>query len=116
MDEDMVDWDKFLGNKLYVGGNTGAVERADLMFPQPQDRQKYQEPEDNLVQIKGVVPESEFHAPQDLDVPNVKTLLAVKNGRSTGTTFGRVNGLKSITPHYTDYGIHQVSVEYAVLG
>ncbi|EEB94207.1 hypothetical protein MPER_07019 [Moniliophthora perniciosa FA553] len=116
MDEDMVDWDKFLGNKLYVGGNTGTIEWADLMFPQPQDRQKYQEPEDDLVQIKGVVPESEFHAPQDLDVYNIKTLLAVKNGRSTGTTFGRVNGLKSITRHYTDYGIHQVSEEYVVLG
>ncbi|KAI0327258.1 hypothetical protein GY45DRAFT_1355802 [Cubamyces sp. BRFM 1775] len=116
MDEDMVDWDKFLGNKLYVGGNTGTVEWAGLMFPQPQDHQKYQEPEDDLVQIKGVVPESEFHNPQDLDVHNVKTLLAVKNGRSTGTTFGRVNGLKSITRHYTDYGIHQVSEEYAVLG
>ena len=85
------------------------------MFPQPQDRQKFQEPEDDLVQIKGVVPESEFHAPRDLDVYNVKTLLAVKNGRSTGTTFGRVNGLKSIT-RCTDYGIHQVSEEYVVLG
>lgn len=86
------------------------------MFPQPQDRQKYQEPEDDLIQIKGVVPESEFHAPQDLDVHNVKTLLAVKNGRTTGTTFGRVNGLKSITRHYTDYGIHELSEEYVVLG
>lgn len=86
------------------------------MSPQPQDRQKYQEPEDDLIQIKGVVPESEFHAPQDLDVHNVKTLLAVKNGRTTGTTFGRVNGLKSITRHYTDYGIHELSEEYVVLG
>jgi len=86
------------------------------MFPQPQDCQKYQEPEDDLIQIRGVVPESEFHAPQDLDAHNVKTLLAVKNSRSTNTTFGRVNGLKSITRHYTDYGIHQVSEEYVVLG
>ena len=94
----------------------GTVEWADLMFPQPQDRQKYQEPKDDFVQIKGVVPESEFHAPQDLDVHGMKTLLAIKNGRSTGTTFGRVNGLKSITRHCTNYGNHQVSEEYIVLG
>lgn len=86
------------------------------MFSQPQDHHKYEELQDDLLQIEGVVAESEFHAPQDLDVNNVKTLLAVKNGRSTGTTFGRVNGLKSITRHYKDYGIQQVSEEYVVLG
>ncbi|EJD40576.1 hypothetical protein AURDEDRAFT_186961 [Auricularia subglabra TFB-10046 SS5] len=111
MDEDMIDWEKFLGNRLYIGGTPRTAEWAALMFPQPQDRQKYQEPEDGLLQIKGVVAESEFHAPQDLDIHGMKTLLAVKNGASTGTTFGRVNGLKSITRHDT-----QVSEEYAILG
>ncbi len=86
------------------------------MFPQLHDRQKYQQPEAGLVQIKGVVPESEFHSPQDYDINNTKTLLAVKNGRSTGTTYGRVNGLESVTRYYPEHGIHQDSLEYTVLG
>ncbi|PVF97482.1 hypothetical protein CPB86DRAFT_775266 [Serendipita vermifera] len=65
---------------------------------------------------QGFVPEPEFHDPQDLDINDVKTLLCVKNARSTGTTFGRVNGLESITRHYKDHGIHEDSMEYAVLG
>ncbi|KAB5591355.1 hypothetical protein CTheo_5184 [Ceratobasidium theobromae] len=90
LDHNMVDWKNFLGNKLFIGAG-GAEETnnwADLMFPQPHDSQKYQEPKEDLLQIKGVVPESEFHSPQDYDINNNKTLLAVKNGRSTGTTYG----------------------------
>ena len=86
------------------------------MFPQPHDHADFHVPDDLLLQLQDYVRENEMHDPQNYDVHNVKTLLAVKNGRSTGTTFGRVNGLKSITRHYTDYGIHKVSEEYVVLG
>ena len=44
-----------------------------------------------------------------------KCLLVVKNGLTTGTTVGRVNGLESFTRVYEDDGIKQTSIEIAVL-
>lgn len=69
-----------------------------------------------LLQLQDHVPEEEFRNPQNYDVHNVKTLLAVKNGGSTGTTFGRVNGLESITCHYPEHGKALRALEYIVLG
>ena len=73
-------------------------------------------PEDMLLTLKGYVTENELRNPQNLDIHNVKTLLAVKNGRTTGTTFGRVTGLESITREYTIHGISQRALEFVVCG
>ncbi|KAI2628718.1 hypothetical protein GGR54DRAFT_360288 [Hypoxylon sp. NC1633] len=43
---------------------------------------------------------------QHLDVHSEKCLLVVKNGLTTGTTVGRVNGLQSFTRYYDHYNIH----------
>ena len=86
------------------------------MFPQAKNQRNYHVPEDLLLQVKDYVPESDFRNPSNYDVHDVKTLLAVKNGCSTGTTYGRVNGLESITRSYPEYGISQDALEYVVLG
>ncbi|KAN0093383.1 hypothetical protein V8E55_004167 [Tylopilus felleus] len=62
-----------------------------------------------------IVPEDELRNPQHLDVHNQKCLLVVKNGTTTATTFGRVNGLESFIRHYPPYGINETSTEIAVL-
>ena len=80
------------------------------------DINSYKYPPDGLLQAFGVVPEAEFRNPQNLDVHNMKTLLCVKHGRTTRTTFGRVNGLESFTRHYPKHGTPHNSVEIAVLG
>ncbi|KAI0369419.1 hypothetical protein BV20DRAFT_1020825 [Pilatotrama ljubarskyi] len=116
MDEDKIEWDDFKGNKLFVGGNKTAVDWVNYMFPQVNDRRGFHTPEDMLLPLKDVVPEAEFRNPQNFDIHNVRTLLAVKNGRSTGTTFGRVNGLESITRHYPEHGIAQKTLEFIVCG
>ncbi|ODN88039.1 hypothetical protein L198_06778 [Cryptococcus wingfieldii CBS 7118] len=117
MDEDKTEWDDFKGNKLFVGGNKTAVDWVNYMFPQEfKDRRGFHAPEDMLLALKDVVPEAEFRNPQNFDIHNVRTLLAVKNGRSTGTTFGRVNGLESITRHYPEHGIAQRTLEFIVCG
>ncbi|KAH8916651.1 hypothetical protein BT69DRAFT_1287548, partial [Atractiella rhizophila] len=113
---DKIDWKSFKGNKIYIGGNVTPVHFKNTLYPQITDQANYKYPEDGLLQALGVVPEAEFHNPQDLDVHDMKSLLCVKNGRSTRTTFGRVNGLQSIARHYNKYGIHQDSLEVAVLG
>jgi hypothetical protein len=85
------------------------------MFPQPVDRANYQYPKDSLLQAYGVVKDAEIRDPQQLDVHNEKCLLVVKNGLTTGTTFGRANGLESFTRVYRDYSIGHTSIEIAVL-
>lgn len=86
------------------------------MFAQDHDRRDFHVPDDLLLRVEDYVREAEFHDPQNYDVHNVKTLLAVKNGRTTGTTFGRVNGLESITRHYPEHGIEAKAVEIIVCG
>lgn len=86
------------------------------MFAQAHDRRDFHVPGDLLLQVQDYVREAEFRDPQNYDVHNVKTLLAVKNGRTTGTTFGRVNGLEAITRHYPEYGIEAKGVEIIVCG
>ena len=53
--------------------------------------------------------------PQHLDVHGEKCLLVAKNGLTTGTTIGQVNGLESFTRIYNEYNINQKSIEIAVL-
>ncbi|KAL0952104.1 hypothetical protein HGRIS_008736 [Hohenbuehelia grisea] len=116
VDEDKIDWDEFKGNMVFVGGNKTDADWKNYMFPQSHDARGYNTPNDLLLEIKGFVPESEFRNPQNYDIHNVKTLLAVKNGRTTNTTYGRVNGLESITRNYPEHGIRQDAVEYIVCG
>jgi hypothetical protein len=85
------------------------------MFPQPADQANYQYPQDGLLQAYGVVSDDEIRNPQHLDVHGEKCLLVIKNGLTTGTTVGRVNGLESFTRTYDEYGIKQTSIEIAVL-
>lgn len=85
------------------------------MFPQPADQSNYQYPPDGLLQAYDVVLDDEIRNPQVLDVHGEKCLLLVKNGSTTGTTVGRVNGLESFTRTYEEHGIEQTSIEIAVL-
>ena len=86
-----------------------------MMFPQPQDRKGYRYPQDGLLQAFDIVKDAEMRNPQHLDVHGEKCLLVVKNGLTTGTTIGRLNGLESFTRVYNEYGISQKSLEIAVL-
>ena len=85
------------------------------MFPQPEDRAKYEYPADGLLQAFGVVPADEIRSPQQLDANGEQCLLVVKNGLTTGTTIGRVMGMESFIRIYREYGINETSMEIAVL-
>ena len=88
---------------------------ADLMFPHPEDRVNYTYPQDGLLQADGIAKDNEIREPQNLEVNGEKTLFVVKNGMTSGTTVGRVNGLESFTRVYPDYGIEHTSTETAIL-
>ena len=85
------------------------------MFPQPQDQPGYRYPEDGLLKAFGVVQDAEMRNPQHLDIHGQKCLLVVKNGATTGSSTGRVNGLESFERVYAEYGINHTSIEIAVL-
>ncbi|KAF8595172.1 hypothetical protein BDV93DRAFT_534959 [Ceratobasidium sp. AG-I] len=113
--KEKIDWDTFLGNKVYVGGNLSPSDFGKLMFSQPEDQAGYEYPDDGLLQAFCVVTDHEMRQPQYLDMHGEKALLVVKNGLATGTTIGRVNGLDSFTRVYTDCSIERTSVETAIL-
>ena len=89
---------------------------GDLMFPHPTDQADYHRPKDGLLQAFGVVQDTEIRNPQHLDAHGEKCMFVVKNGLSTGTTFGRANGLGSFKRTYDEYGIiNQTSIDIAIL-
>ncbi|KIY64744.1 hypothetical protein CYLTODRAFT_401450 [Cylindrobasidium torrendii FP15055 ss-10] len=111
-----IDWTTFKGNKVWVADNLSTADYGRMMFPQPQDRKDYKYPPDGLLQAFGIVQDAEMRNPQHLDVHGEKCLLVVKNGLTTGTTIGRLNGLESFTHVYNkEYDISQKSLEIAVL-
>ena len=93
-----------------------AVDWQKYMFPQHHDHRDFHVPEDLLLQLEDYVREDEFRNPKNRDVNDVDTLLAVKNGHITGTTFGRVNGLDSITRTYDAHGLKVDAKEVLILG
>ncbi|KAJ7639371.1 hypothetical protein FB45DRAFT_425603 [Roridomyces roridus] len=113
LDDDKINWDEFKGNQLFVGGNKTFLDWIQYMFP---DQSGVFAPEGMLLPLKDHVPEAELRNPRDLDIHKTKTLLAVKNGHSTGTTFGRINGLESVTRNYHEHGISQRAFQFLVCG
>ncbi|EJD55283.1 hypothetical protein AURDEDRAFT_155519 [Auricularia subglabra TFB-10046 SS5] len=106
LDLDKLEAGDFLGNKLYVSRNKTAADWKDYMFPQCHDAANFHVPNELLLQLRDY----------NCDVRNTKTLLAVKNGRATGTTFGRVNGFESMTREYPNHGLKVDAIEVIVLG
>ena len=132
-----MDWDAFQGNKVYVGtspyylGNTvpgfsdvfflypgGKISPADFilkMHPHPQGRFDFKYPLGGLLKVEGFVKNDQICKPQQLDVNGEKCLIVVKNGKTTGTTLGRVTGMESFIRTYPEYdGIEKTSIEIAV--
>ena len=85
------------------------------MYPNVADRADYEYPEDGLLQIYGVVPESEIRQPTQRNAKGDPAMPVIKNGMTTGTTVGWVNGLKSLVRHYDYYDIDFTSLETTII-
>jgi len=85
------------------------------MFPEVTDCEGYKYPEHGLLQLHGVVPESELLSFKQLDVNGDPALTVVKNGRSSGTTIGSVSTLKSLARNYKRLGIDFWSRELTIV-
>lgn len=85
------------------------------MYPNVADRTGYEYPEDGLLQIFGAVPESEIRQPTQRNAHGDPAMPVIKNGLTTGTTVGWVNGLKSLVRHYDHYDIDFTSLETTIM-
>jgi hypothetical protein len=83
----------------------GREEYRNLMFPCVADLGGYEYPQDGLLQISGYVPESEMLNPTQRGPDGEPRMPVIKNGRTTGTTVGWLNGLKTLTRHYQIEGV-----------
>jgi len=85
------------------------------MFPNHSDRVGYQYPQDGLLQVFDVVPESEIRQPKQLDTHGYNAMPVIKNGLTTGTTVGWVNGLESLVRYYPDHELEFTALETTIL-
>jgi len=85
------------------------------MFPNHVDRTGYEYPAHGHLQVDGVVPNTEFHHPTQLNANGEPAMPVIKNGLATGTTVGWLNGLKSLVRHYDRYGIDFISLETTIV-
>ena len=85
------------------------------MFPNRLDWVGYQYPQDGLLQVFDVVPESEIRQPKQLNAWGDKAMPVIKNGLTTGTTVGWVNGLESLVRYYSDYELEFTAFETTIL-
>ncbi len=85
------------------------------MFPRHQDSINWDcMPSNGLLQARGVISRDDLWNPGHRDANDEPCLFVVKNGRSSGTTFGRATGLESFLRTIDDYGIKQTSMEIAI--
>jgi hypothetical protein len=84
------------------------------MHPHPEGRHSFKFPPGGLLQVKGFVPEREIRQPQQCDANGEDCLIVLKNGNTTGVTFGRGTGLESFVRTYPEYGNAETSMEFAV--
>jgi hypothetical protein len=85
------------------------------MFPNVADREGYRYPEHDLLHLRGVVPLDEIFNPKQLDANGDPAMAVVKNGRTTGTTVGRMSSLKSLVRYYKFINVEFTSRELTVV-
>ncbi|RPD77828.1 hypothetical protein L226DRAFT_551609 [Lentinus tigrinus ALCF2SS1-7] len=118
LNADAFDWATFMGNKVYIGDTIDVLAYLKLLYPNAADRRAsgWAYPEDGLLQISGVVPESEIRKPSQLNTHGKPAMPVIKNGLATGTTIGWVNGLDSLVRRsYTQYNIDFASIETTIV-
>jgi hypothetical protein len=85
------------------------------MFPNDADRAGYEYPRDGLLQIHGIVPVSEIRQPVQLNADGNKAMPVIKNGLTTGTTVGWVNGLETLVRYYDHYDLEFTALETTIV-
>jgi len=90
------------------------------MFPNEEtwsrDSHSFKYPANGLLQVKGIIPDSEMHHPSPavLDEHGSPCLMVMKPGNTTGLTLGRSNTIRSFVRTYGINGGTKISKEWAI--
>ena len=66
------------------------------------------------MQLRDFVKDGELRRPTMFDANGEECFFVVKNGTSTGVTFGRATSIESFVRDYKEYRIHSTSMEIAI--
>jgi hypothetical protein len=75
----------------------------------------FEYPVDRLLPLRDVISEDLMCNPDMLDHEGEPCSLVIKNGKTSGVTIGRANGIFSYVRKYFDNKTHQTSKEWAIL-
>ncbi|TFY73477.1 hypothetical protein EWM64_g10535, partial [Hericium alpestre] len=109
-----IDWNGFKGKVLDLGSEISAADFVLKMHAHPEGRSSFKFPLGGLLHVLGVVTEEELRQPTMLDENGEECLIVVKNGNTTGVTFGRGRGIESFVRDYDEEGIHSTSMAVAI--
>ena len=71
-----------------------------MMYPRDDAQSEFNYPEDRLYRITNILDADKIKEPNNRDLNNDPVRFVIKNGFTTGTTIGRLNGYESFTRHY----------------
>jgi hypothetical protein len=111
LDRGKFNWNAFRGNVIHLGTKLTAGEFMEKMYPDPETRAQFKYPRGGLMQLRDFVKDGELRRPIMFDANREECLIVVKNGTSTGVTFGRATGIESFVRDYKEYS---TSMEIAI--
>ena len=71
-------------------------------------------PEEGLLVLRGTIPEDEIRRPSSLDENDDPCLVVMKNGTTTGLTFGRASRIRSCVRNYFSDAENAMSMEWCI--
>jgi hypothetical protein len=118
VDTNKINIDTFCPNVLDLGFEFTPEKLNSLMYPivDLENPPSFQYPEDRLLQIHGVVSDTELQNPSDKDENGNPCIIVLKRGKTTGLTVGCVNNLNSFVRTYWKDGTADTSMELPVFG
>lgn len=116
VDNDKIDTSTFRPNVLDLGFEFDPEVLRAMMYPNVENPSSFKFPGDRLLQLRGIIPDSELRNPQEKDGNGDPCVVALKRGRTTNLTTGRINNVDSFVRYYWNDGSSDISMELAALG
>ena len=113
IDNSKLDPGSFGGNVLDLGTKYQSTVFENMMYRSPKNPHKFEFPGNHLLSIRGTIPDTEMRKPNMYDERNERCIMVIKNGRSSGVTIGRAEGIFSYTRIHSN--ITGISKEWAIL-
>ncbi|KAF8464984.1 hypothetical protein DFH94DRAFT_796235 [Russula ochroleuca] len=114
LDRGKFNWNAFRGNVIHLGTKITAGGFREKMYPHPETCAQFKYPRGGLMKFRDFVKDGELRRPTIFDANREECLIVVKNGTSTGVTFGRTTSIESFVCDYKEYRIHSTSMEITI--